>query len=113
LNHKKLFIISCLFFLSSCSGISPVCRHYSLMNALVYSEKGYNINIATGNSLSNPSKFHAQAQAFINGKWKWLKFKNGKVYISKQDYFIVIKRYSIKEFIAQILSKEQICKQQK
>lgn len=98
--HKYLILIL-IFIITGCaSGYKPVCRHYSVMSALTYGDySGCIVRIATGPIVSDPNKWHAQAQAFVDGEWVWIKYKDGRVKIAKQDHFVPVKFYTVQEYL--------------
>lgn len=76
--------------------ISPKCRHYCILQALTFGEK-YPVRIAVGLT-SKPKMGHAQAQAFINGKWVWLDNDRALVSVgTKSTDFYPYKFVTIKE----------------
>jgi hypothetical protein len=62
--------------------------------------------------LSGPATYtdqpHAQAQAFIDGQWRWLHFSGSQVYVSDdQDYWFIPERsYTFEEAFQWIKLKE-------
>lgn len=80
---------------SGCSRIMyPKCRHYAVMNAMVFGEH-CPVRIAVGPTPRG--KWHAQAEAFIDGEWKPLTAAPSAVGTSKQHdfkpkYYLTLKK---------------------
>ena len=87
---KRLFLItsiSLILFSAGCAhSIYPKCRHNAVLQALVFGEE-YPTRIAYGPSSSGSGKNHAQAQAYIDGKWRWLKNLQTVVEVGSKDNF--------------------------
>ena len=88
--RRLLFSVLFLIFLSACVHkpfMKPVCRHTSILCAITVGEK-YPVRIVYGETWFDE---HAEAQAFIKGKWRRLRFDNGEIEIvEKETYWIVI-----------------------
>ncbi len=88
IKKVPLFAALCLFCFigGGCATTSwkGVCRHEAIYAARVVGEI-YKVRIAVGPS--GPNTTHAQAQAFIDGKWEWLHAQGDSVYLSTQDAF--------------------------
>lgn len=55
------------------TSVQPVCRHDAIYQAMTFSDlTGCPVRIAIGYS-TRLNKVHAQAQAFLDGKWTWLR----------------------------------------
>lgn len=78
------------------------CRHRAILAAIVYGEY-YPVRLQIG-----PIKcggFHVQAQAFIYGKWEWLRLDyQNRPYVGKQDDFFTPQEIST---IEEYLDKEK------
>lgn len=84
----KLISLTILISISLCS-CAPMlkgqCRHRAIFCASVVRES-CPVRIITG---LNPQGIrHAQAQALVNKKWKWLTMRGDEVYIGEQDYML-------------------------
>jgi len=66
--------------------ITPQCRHYSVLRALTFSEN-YVVRIAYGKNSTGAT--HSQAQALIDGKWKWLQNDEMPVYVGEQEVLTI------------------------
>lgn len=102
-NHiqKKIsLIILILISMLLCAcfpALNTQCRHKAIFCASVMRES-CPVRIVTG---LNPQGIrHAQAQAQVNKKWKWLTMRGDEVYIGKQDYMLTDTYYfSFNEYI--------------
>jgi hypothetical protein len=87
---KRLILVtsvSLILLLAGCAqSISPKCRHNAVLQALVFGEE-YPTRIAYGPSSSGSGKNHAQAQAYIDGRWRWLKNVQTIVEVGRKDNF--------------------------
>ena len=103
LSMAVLAVLLCL----SCDGTSgevrgAVCRHKAVLAALVFANE-YPVRIAWG-PVNEESGYHAQAQAYIKGEWRWLRvFAYGseiQVEIGEQDnWFTATRTLTLKEFL--------------
>ncbi|KKS26148.1 MAG: hypothetical protein UU87_C0003G0068 [Parcubacteria group bacterium GW2011_GWA2_42_11] len=90
MREKKLFgwiwILLFIVILSTgcATSFQGVCRHEAIYAVSVVGER-YPVRIAVGKSAVPEG--HSQAQAFINGRWEWLKVRWPNVVISIQDSF--------------------------
>jgi len=64
-------------------GIKGACRHKAMYSSLVWGEKA-EVRIVRFQT-SNPDVTHAQAQAYVDGKWRWLRMGGFWVYRSSVD----------------------------
>jgi hypothetical protein len=78
------------------------CKHMALVAAAIFEQDGYATRIMYG-SLIGQGGYHVQAQAFIDGEWRWLRSKAVFVYVKVQDQFIVEREYSIDELYENIV----------
>lgn len=95
---KYLWLILTLITISCTPYVNGVCRHNAMYNALVLGDVAHKkVRIAWG-----PTSFkginHAQAQAFVDGEWRWLCFDGAEPDFCNQDNFEIIKYYTPKEF---------------
>ncbi len=67
--------------------VQPVCRHIAIYNALSYSDlTGSPVRIAIGHSAISDN-LHAQAQALVDGEWRWLEKAPAGVDVGERDEF--------------------------
>lgn len=74
---KKLIIIA-IFLLTGCAHtdivLKPVCRHNAVYCAVVVEDiLDIPTRIAQASSIYPKGYHHAQAQAFYEGRWQWIK----------------------------------------
>ena len=87
-------IILLIFLLTACAVpvqhehvFKPVCRHQAVYAALVMSDHNYHVRIARGPAYDY-GEWHAQAQAFIGGKWQPLCVSDQGIYLCDlNDWF--------------------------
>ncbi len=66
-------IVLASLLLGCATSVQPVCRHDAIYQAMTFSDlTGCPVRIAVGYS-TRLNKVHAQAQAFLGGKWTWLR----------------------------------------
>ncbi len=91
------------YFVTGCAGLKPnemhrpVCRHNSVMAAMVFGEK-YPVRIAVGPAINRDGsfiegKYHAQAIALIDNEWEWLEVNSGYVVVSERDWWFKIEKF--------------------
>ncbi len=74
-----------LLLLAACAsteGQPVMCRHRALMESAVMAEK-YPVRIVVGMTQMGE---HAQAQALIDHKWRWLRTDGNRVFVGGQEY---------------------------
>lgn len=98
-RHFVIFlVIVSLLLLSSCATtFKPVCRHNAILAALTVGEK-YPVRLVWGNVSGNWQN-HVQAQALIDGQWRWLDVIGGTVQIGDQDNYNAWNVMTVREFI--------------
>jgi len=117
-RRRNYLIISILYFLvciviilwpiSGCSTIvHPRCRHNAIYQAITFSDlTGCPVRIAVGPT-PIPGIAHAQAQAFVDGEWKWLtQGPNGIGTGFKYPFFTVKEYVSVEEALHWLHVKE-------
>ena len=89
-----------LILVSACKPAHvPLCRHNAVYQAVTFGDQsGYPVRIAVGRSTLSQSKRHAQAQAYISGKWEYLKIYNSSVGVGSKDFFKPVAYYNIDDF---------------
>ena len=108
---QKFQHIIIILVLSGCASVqsaTPVCRHTSLMCALVYQEKGNQVKIDTGHSTIDKTALHAQAKVNVAGEWQWIRF-NGISCEAKdgnQEEFTPERSYTPDQFYRIVFSKD-------
>jgi hypothetical protein len=97
-SRAVLVVVGILILATSCAHqvVYPKCRHYAIMQALVFGET-FPVRIAAGPSASGT--WHAQAQAYIDGEWKWLENVPFPIGTSGKDDFEPQKTLSLEEAI--------------
>lgn len=83
-------LIATTILLASCGPKiigKPVCRHNALFVAMVAGEV-HPVRIVYGPVVGDEGTGHVQAQAYIDGKWRWLTLINGQVYDSDREEFM-------------------------
>ena len=66
-------IVLASLLLGCATSVQPVCRHDAIYQAMTFSDlTGCPVRIAIGYT-TRSNKVHAQAQAFLDGKWTWLR----------------------------------------
>lgn len=87
-------------------GLQPVCRHTSLMCALVMQERYRDVQVAFGpvldaNREADPLISHAQTKVLVDGKWVWVNYAGGACHLTdiKED-FLDLNAYSPERFYA-------------
>jgi len=85
----KKWLLLILFILFGCSHYyvgRMECRHEAVVSALIAQEK-YPVRIAFGTVIGDESGvvWHAQAQAFVDGEWRWLHLRGDYVVIADKD----------------------------
>lgn len=97
LHGGQLFV--CLIAVACLVGCAAFERTYqgncvseSLFRAHVMEKNGYATRIAVMET-DNPRVLHAQAQALINGEWRWLKSDPAYVYPGDQEIETAIIEY--------------------
>jgi len=98
-------IILSAILLSSCEiggeSREAVCRHKAVMAALVYSEY-YPVRIVRGPS--DNGEYHVQAQAYIDGKWRFLAISPVQITVSTEeqdDFYTPEKTFNVRFYINQ------------
>jgi len=87
-------ILSCLLFSCVSGRTRGLCRHKAIYCAIVYGDLHHvPVRIAYGPSTYKPNSYHCQAQAYINGEWKWLTQVGDSVVIGEQDYWFTPTQY--------------------
>lgn len=95
-----LILMSCF----TTPDVQPVCRHEALFAALAWGDlRDDKVRIAigkTGRTIRDSGKpeWHAQAQAFVNGKWEWLDVNCTVVSIGEKDRFAPSRYMTAAEF---------------
>ncbi len=83
---SRLFLaFIALLLLGACAsteGLPVMCRHRALLTSAVMAEK-YPVRIVVGKMEMG---LHAQAQALIDHKWRWLQTDGNQVFVGKQEY---------------------------
>lgn len=101
---KKLLMLVCLIGLSGCALLDrdywePNCGSYSVFQAQTMIRRGFPARIAI-TPTEDPQIYHAQAQAFVNGKWEWLASDPALVWIGdKESEFPVVEYVTIRESV--------------
>jgi hypothetical protein len=67
-----------------------VCRHKAIYCGLVMGER-YHVRIVSGITITGSR--HAQAQAYIDGSWKWLVMDKYVVKTGKQEHQWLLNNY--------------------
>ncbi|MCP4345342.1 MAG: hypothetical protein GY795_07430 [Desulfobacterales bacterium] len=94
-----LALLSTLLFVSCAPTHAPLCKHNAIYQAVTFGDQsGYPVRIAVGQSKLDRNKRHAQAQAYIDGKWKFLRIYDSSVGVGKKDYFEPMAYYNIDDF---------------
>ncbi len=66
-------IVLASLLLGCATSVQPVCRHDAIYQAMTFSDlTGCPVRIAIGYT-TRSNKVHAQAQAFLDGEWIWLR----------------------------------------
>ena len=92
--------------LGCASGLQPVCRHTSLMCALVMQEKYRDVQVAFGpvigaNGEVDPLVSHAQTRVLVDGKWTWVNYTGGACQLTDiKENFQDLNFYSAEMFYA-------------
>lgn len=88
MNKIRLLLAVVLIVLSGCATFNDIymgnCVSQSLFRAHVMEKNGYQTRIAVMKT-DNPKILHAQAQALIDGQWRWLDSDPAHVYVGEQD----------------------------
>lgn len=101
---KKLLIILCVLCSGACTILDrnywePNCGGYSIFQAQTMIRNGYQARIAI-TPTDDPKIYHAQAQAFVNGKWEWLASDPALVWIGeKESEYPVVEYVTIMESV--------------
>jgi hypothetical protein len=88
------------------AGLQPVCRHTSLMCALVMQEKYRDVQVAFGpvihaNREVDPLISHAQTRVLVDGKWIWVNYAGGACHLTDiKENFLDLNHYSVEMFYA-------------
>ncbi len=94
-----LVLLSILMFVSCSPTHAPLCKHDAVYQALTFGDQsGYPVRIAVGQSNLHKNKRHAQAQAYIDGKWEYLRIYDSSVGVGKKDRFNPMAYYNIDDF---------------
>ena len=96
-----VILISALLISCDMGGESreAVCRHKTVLAALVYSEY-YPIRIAYGPN--DEEGYHCQAQAYIGGEWYFLHVIPSQIVVitdEKDDWYTVSRYFDVEIFI--------------
>lgn len=94
-------IILCVLLLSACATPThvPLCRHKAIYQAVTFGDQsGCPVRIAVGRSALDKRKRHAQAQAYINGRWEYLRIYDSSIGVGKKDYFEPVAYYNVDDF---------------
>jgi len=99
-SRYTMLIVTLLLIFTGCTATwQPVCRHNALYQALTVG-RYYPVRIALGPSNLNDGRWHAQAQALIDGKWRWLTQSSAKVCVASKDPGLTLEKYvSLEEAI--------------
>lgn len=90
---KYAILLSLLICLCNCAmALHSNCLDSSILAAETYRDAGYPIRFSYG---MGKKQLHIQAQAFIDGKWKWLKVD--KIYTWRQDDFKATQTMTLEE----------------
>ncbi len=87
-------------------GLEPVCRHTSLMCALVMQERYRDVQVAFGpvldaNHEADPLVSHAQTKVLVAGKWVWVNYAGGACHLTDiKENFLDLNAYSPEMFYA-------------
>ena len=85
--------------------VEPVCRHTAILCAVAAEDAGIKTRIAVGINrapLTNRRAKHAQAQGFIDGRWQYLEFRNGRVNTCAALGFTPVEYYNLWGYMYQI-----------
>ncbi|HOG18616.1 MAG: hypothetical protein A4E73_01643 [Syntrophaceae bacterium PtaU1.Bin231] len=104
---SKLTLLGIFLLAGGCStGLQPVCRHTSLMCALVMQERYRDVRISFGpamnaNGESDPLVSHAQAKVLVDGKWTWVNYAGGACQLTDiKENFLDLNSYPPDMFYA-------------
>ena len=98
-----LFLAMAIFTLSGCAttyNAQPVCRHTAVFAALAYGEQ-FPVRIARGPH--RPGEYHAQAQAKIDGEWRWLNTSRCWILPGGRDDFEPETYFSLEEYLDRVV----------
>ncbi len=94
--RKIWLLVAIVMLLAGCAyqKWDGACRHEASYSALVAGEwypvrLAYGKMIPTGTAWNGERQGHIQAQAKIDGEWKWLCVIKGRVWVCSQDQFTV------------------------
>lgn len=95
-----------LVLLVSCAPIQydrGHCQHEALVAAMVYMQE-YEVRIAYG-QMRDGSAAHVQAQAFIDGQWRWLQCypRTFRAEVGEADDFEPEMYFNLKRYFQQVL----------
>jgi hypothetical protein len=79
------------------------CRHTAVAAALTASEK-FPVRIAYG--FTKRGGAHVQAQAYIDGRWQWLRVLGSDVFVGESENFLVIVRYLTVDDVVRIIESQ-------
>ncbi len=96
----------CLFIFASCAPVKtvksiqvPACRHNAVYQAVTFGDQsGYPVRIAVGRSTVEKYIRHAQAQAYVNGRWEYLKMYDSSIGVGSKDPFKPVSYYTVNDF---------------
>ena len=96
-------LIAC-FLLLSCaqhkSYVKVFCRHEAVLCCITLRDYGVPCRIAVGPT-KDLKAHHAQAQAFIGGRWLWVHYdrQTGKIIFCEQDNFEPVAYFPLESFL--------------
>ena len=101
MRKKLVFFLLLFLLLPSCitveQGVVPLCRHRAIYCAITYADlKNVPVRIAYGKAYNESGKFigyHCQAQAYIDGKWRWLDLVGNVVAVTNKNAWFEVEGY--------------------
>ena len=82
--------------------IDGVCRHQAIFAAIVFGDF-YPVRVAVG---PGRNAWHAQAEAYIQGEWRWLMKSGNAVQVGKRDVFTPIYHLTLDKAWEMLISNE-------
>ncbi|MCP4348796.1 MAG: hypothetical protein GY795_25235 [Desulfobacterales bacterium] len=100
-----VFLLS-VFIFASCAPVKtvksiqvPACRHNAVYQAVTFGDQsGSPVRIAVGRSTVDKYIRHAQAQAYVNGRWEYLKMYDSSIGVGSKEPFKPVSYYTVTDF---------------
>jgi len=89
-------ILTALLLVGCGHAFYPKCRHKAVLAGITVAEYGYPVRIVSGTTKDGR---HAQAQAFIDSRWQWLRVGDRwEVYTTGMDNFMPDQTWTVNDY---------------